>query len=341
MVSSRVLGLSGRAGGLALLCGTLAVSAALATPGTPGGGVSGSVLYGPDGPGIARVDVGAYRGDRLLGHALSGRGGLFHIGHLPPGRYLVYFFPQAGNGVPAWYPDVPDRAAARAVVVRGGHDTHLAPERLARGATISGRVLVTPGHAGHPVTVDLFSDATVAPYILRSTTVPDGRAYTISGIPAGRYLVSFEAGPLAAWYAGPRRPSVGSVAHATAVTLRAPLSRGGVNGAPVAHPPGYSGAASGVVTSAGRGVPGATVTAYARVVRPGSPARLRFAGRTRTGPTGDYTLLGLRPGLRYAFRFSRSGFMTAWNGDAAAPIRFVDVGAETILTGVDGVLLRR
>jgi carboxypeptidase family protein len=193
------------------------------------GSISGAVAGGSPAP-VARpavcVTVDPMAASGLPGYAVTGRGGTYAIQGLAPGRYQVYFDPVACiygamPFAPQWYSGQPSRSTATSVSVTAGANTAGINATLARDGTITGMV-TGPAPASAPLT-GICLQATPAGALARASSrvyaVSRSGRYALTGLPPGRYLVSFTSGCGASGYAAQWWQNATSRAAATAVTV--------------------------------------------------------------------------------------------------------------------------
>ena len=160
----------------------------------PGGVISGTVT-GQSGHALAGicVIVTTANGDQVqrLSTAASGR---YTARGLDPGRYAIGFFPSCGHSsyLPQWWPGTPAPTKHGLIKVGFASRRTRIDARLVVGGTISGTVRFRNRH-GHPIKgicvfVNPSGNELAAGYLGATTS---GGRYTINGLPAGRYAVSF------------------------------------------------------------------------------------------------------------------------------------------------------
>jgi hypothetical protein len=267
------------------------------------------------------VESGAVDADAYV------RNGQYRLTGLEPGLYYVFFFVGPGCLVPVtgpyesqWFPDAASSVSARLVSLPAGRTTAV-DAVLKPGGTITGEVTGTSGQplAGICVDADLPVNGTsVVAEIGYPDTGPRGN-YRMSGLPAGRFDVSFF--PCAAnfryaqqWYRGRAGP-----ASTTAVDVRA--------GATTAHIDArltIGGTISGRVTGTdGRPLDNICPLAYNRSGQ---------VAQGSTGRAGTYAMTGLASG-RYTV-----AFQPCYGQNLVTLLRPARVVAPRATTGVDARL---
>jgi hypothetical protein len=262
------------------------------------------------------------------------RHGTYTLSNLAPGQYLISFGCGNGNRYAAqWFPSAPTAGAAHQVSAPAGRTSGINAV-LQPGGSISG---VVTGQAGHPLAGICPSAVNVKGALppLRGSgsfafagTGGGGLppitnrygAYRISGLPAGRYQVSFS--PCAGsfryaeqWY----RDKDSSIA-ANDVTVRAGQATSGIDGRL-----GLGGTISGRVTgTAGNPLRNICIVA---VGQSGSPVGSAF-----TGKPGTYTIADLSSG-RYTVEFSPCGTQ-----NLVTAVGHARVTAPHATTGVDATM---
>jgi len=161
--------------------------------------ISGTVT-GSHGKGVGAVCVVAASpgGMVIEGLATTGRSGRYTIDALDPGRIRVGFFPcgpAAGPYLPQWWPGVSTEAKSGLIRLRfGSHRGHV-DAKLVVGGAIAGTVRFRNRH-GHPIKgicvyVQPVSQPSSNGY--SASSLANG-SYSVRGLPAGRYSVSFGPG---------------------------------------------------------------------------------------------------------------------------------------------------
>jgi hypothetical protein len=178
-----------------LVAGLLAIAVCAATPALAGaatGAISGDVVasqgHEPTEP-VSEVEVVV---DNSLGGYVTATetatDGGYTVANLPEGHYKVGFVPTSGNYLTQYYDDQPSLAAATTVAVAAGRTTTEINATLVAGGIIKGTV---EGPTGDPL-----SEATVDVYntehdLVAETQTNFAGAYSVSGLPAGAYVVQF------------------------------------------------------------------------------------------------------------------------------------------------------
>ncbi|HMQ29603.1 MAG TPA: carboxypeptidase regulatory-like domain-containing protein [Chloroflexaceae bacterium] len=237
------------------------------------------IVTAPGGTPLSGVQVTAYTDyGRQAGGAFTNNSGVYQIGGLIGGSYLLRFAPQGGEHQAEWYADQPTALTAAPVAVPEGGLVSGINAELAVGARFSGNVAGLGGGvlAGIAVTVYDASGERVA----SAFTDAAGDYTTRPGLPSGTYRIGFGGGSgfLAGYYSG-----AATLEAATPLTVSAPTVRGGINGTLA---PG--GRISGTVTSAATGLPLAGIAVSAS-----GPGGSDF---DYTDASGDYELAGLGSG---------------------------------------------
>ena len=279
------------AGGAATLSSAKAVS--VTTGGTSagvdaqlaaGGEIKGAATDATSDP-IANLDVTAYdsSGDPVAG-ATTAADGSYAIDGLASGKYRIEFGGAGPNGpAPNYAPQFyggDSLANATAVAVTAGAAASVASAILAPGATVSGYVTDAFGAPLGGVTAQAFdAGGNVVGY--SATSASGSGAYTISGLPAGRYRIGFDAGCCSGDYVPQYSDDEPSLTSADVVAVTTGGSAGGIDAAMAA-----GGHIAGTVTdAAGEPLPGVWVEAI--------DASGAGVTGTSTGPDGGYALLGL------------------------------------------------
>lgn len=259
--------------------------------------------------------------------ALTDSNGIYQIKNLRPGTYLIKA--TAEGYLPEFYKEAPDRQSATPVVVEAGDVITDIDFTLTKGGAISGVVLseLTTEPIPRAVVTAICLD-----YPFRGWAFSDSTGhYRITGLPAGHYVVMANA----RGYAPEYYDNVSTPDLATPVEVTPPDEVTDINFSlmPVVSP---RGGIAGTVTSefTGMPIPGAWVIAI-----PLRPGRLHL---TRTGPNGNYLLLGLKTGEYYVLAWA-PGFIAEFYDNAhswrdADPVR---VEAPNITQGIDFSLTPR
>ncbi|BAJ74439.1 hypothetical protein MTES_1475 [Microbacterium testaceum StLB037] len=239
-----------------------------------------------------------------VGAVRLGADGTYSVTNVPAGTYKVKF---SAYGIPAlseWWNDAPDFASATPLTVKAGEVRTGVDARLAASATISGTVTLPQGVPAGQGHVWVTASTPSEPWRNAASAAADQNgAYTLTGLPAGSYIVkftSFDLPVIPEWWDDAR-----DAASAKPVTVAAGEKRAGVNAALA-----LSHTISGTVTLPA-GVTGSSmdvsVSAYT-LDQPWSPK-----ASTMASPGGTYVLNGLEPGT-YKLRFSadRLNVLTQW-----------------------------
>lgn len=253
--------------------------------------------------------------DTGYGYATTNSAGEYAISRLPAGAYKVHFSAcNAGNYVGEWWDDKPDVTSADTFSLAAGAARTGIDAELRTGATISGTVTDTAGTPLQNICVSAQGGVAYG-----SAQTDASGAYTVVGLPAGSYRVTFSAcvadmNYVSEWWDDKPSPS-----GADPVTLTDGASASGIDAALV---PGAT--ISGRVTSAaGAPLPGACVTATVGASSYGKAA----------GANGEYTLTRLPAGT-YSVEFSgcsAGDYVTEWWDDKpSGPL------ADTFALGVGG-----
>ncbi|HEY2645056.1 MAG TPA: carboxypeptidase regulatory-like domain-containing protein [Galbitalea sp.] len=147
------------------------------------------------GVGVADVEVQAQSSDGSgFGDAQTDADGNYTIVGLPAGSYTVQFQPNDGSHIGQWWNDKTTYQDANWFAVPAAGTVSAIDAHLAVGATISGTVDVA-GSPNTPLagaTVSAFGDDGLSG---GSAVTDDSGSYSISALPAGSYVVEFQAAP--------------------------------------------------------------------------------------------------------------------------------------------------
>ncbi len=257
--------------------------------------------------------------------------GSYTVTNVPAGTYKVKFSAYNVPALSEWWNDAPDFASATPLTVKGGEVRTGIDASLAPSATISGTVTlpkeVTAGQ-GH---VWVSASTQSEPWRnIASAAADQNGAYTLSGLPAGSYIVkftSYDAPVVAEWWDDAR-----DAASAKPVKVSAGEKRTGVN-AVLALSYTISGTVTLPAGSTGSGMD-VSVSAYT-LDQPWTPK-----ATTMASPNGTYVVNGLEPGT-YRVRFSagRLNVLDQWwkdkpDFDSATAIV---LGSRNV-TGIDATL---
>jgi len=259
--------------------------------------------------------------------AFTDSNGVYEIKNVRPGTYLIKA--TAEGYLPEFYEEAPDRQSATPVVVEAGDVITGIDFTLTKGGAISGVVLseLTTEPIPRAVVTAICLDYSFQKWAFSDST----GHYRITGLPAGNYIVMANA----RGYAPEYYDNVPTPDLATPVEVTPPDEVTDINFTlmPIVSP---TGGIAGTVTSefTDMPIPGAWVIAI-----PLRPGRLHL---TRTGPNGNYLLLGLKTGAYYVLAWA-PGFMAefydnAHNWQDADPVR---VEAPNITQGIDFSLTPR
>lgn len=164
------------------------------------GGVIVGLVTGPTGRGVAGVCVVVVTpSGNLVGQATTAKGGGYRAVALDPGKYLVGFFPDCGNGgsdyLPQWWPGFASHTRAHLVSVSFGTVQDDIGARLVVGGQITG-VVRFQNRQGRPlrgICVFAGSASSSNGPGYQASTRADG-SYRLRGLAAGRYQISFGPG---------------------------------------------------------------------------------------------------------------------------------------------------
>ena len=141
--------------------------------------------------------------------------GWWAVGSLPGGSYRVSFTGWQQGFVDEWWDDAPDPSTAAVVTLAEGASVRDLQTRLARTATLSGRVVAPDGTvpAGTVVMVDGTAGGTYG-----GTSVAADGTYQVDGLEPGSYVIRVVPGAGSIW--GPTYyPAARGLATATPVTV--------------------------------------------------------------------------------------------------------------------------
>lgn len=155
-----------------------------------GGQISGHVT-GAGAGSLEGISVMAVASTFYSYTAFTDAGGDYVIRGLPSGSYKLQFFSDgAGNWVGEWYDNQSTESAAQSVTVTAPNAVTGKNAELASGATISGTVTAEDAPAGLSG-VEVYAESTTTDVSSRGFTDGDGE-YSVEGLPAGSYVVSFQ-----------------------------------------------------------------------------------------------------------------------------------------------------
>ena len=254
-------------------------------------------------------------------------GGWWAVGSLPGGSYRISFTAWQQGFVSEWWDDAPDSVTAAVATLAEGDSVRDLQTRLARTATLSGRVVAPDGQvpAGTVVMVD---DATASGTHGYAPVGADG-TYQADGLDPGSYIIRAVPGAGSSW-GTTYYPDMRGPATATPVTVAASQRLDGLDVTLQANL-----GISGTVT-----LPPGTDASQVRVVAtPLDDARL-WVRAADVAADGTYRLADVFPGS-YTVRVEDAGadppIATRYYPDSATaggalPVVVVD-GADT--TGID------
>ncbi len=164
----------------------------------PGAVVSGTVTD-PSGGAAPKVCVvlTTPKGDFVAQVKTSANGG-YRVEGLDPGRYQAGFFPSCGGPsqfLDQWWPQKLTETSAKTVKVRFGTHRRHVDDRLVRGGTIRGTIRFKTAHGRllRGVCVDAEPAGQTFGRDFSTASGPKG-VYSLRGLPAGRYSISFDHG---------------------------------------------------------------------------------------------------------------------------------------------------
>jgi len=306
---------------------TSGINASLGTGGT----ITGLVTNSGGSP-LANICVHAQDNRGHAADSMStGRSGIYSVGGLPTGSYLVSFSDcPATDYLGQYYSGASTSNSASPVVVTSGSNTPNINATLILGATITGTVTDTAGAPLNRMCVAVFN-AKSATVVASGNTSSTG-TYALDALPGGSYIVQFTdcngGNHAPQWYNGKASGSTADL-----LTLTNGVTTSGIN-AKLA-----TGAAiTGTVTD-GVGHPLAGACAAAQPVNGGSSGVVS----TATGSSGAYAISSLATGS-YSVEFvdcSGGNHIPQWyNGqNSQAAANAVSVTAGTTVGGVNGQLL--
>jgi hypothetical protein len=242
---------------IVLLLGTIVATGARPTPAlaaadvatcAPGSGSAtiGGVVTAAGGAPLSGVSVTAYTDyGRRVTSATTNASGVYQIGGLIGGSYLIEFTPFSGASTGEWYPDATGPLAAAPVAVPEGGAVTGIDAQLADGARFSGNVVGQGGGPLQSVSVSVY-DAS-GQRVASASTDAAGNYTTRPGLPSGSYRIGFEGvmGFLDGYYSG-----AASLDEATPLAVVAPELRTAID---ATLSPG--GSITGTITSAATGLP--------------------------------------------------------------------------------------
>lgn len=284
------------------------------------GSIAGTVTDAASGQPLAGVEVEATSSEAgATGSAVTGEDGSYTISGLPEGAYTVQFEPSDPEHVSVFYEEASSVETAKSVSVTAGATSAGIDAALGAGASLSGTV--TDAHSGKPlagVSVNVSSGETGAS---AGGETGAGGEYTVSGLPAGRYTVQFEASGsnyVSQFYADASTPE-----SASSVTVSAGQHRSGIDAALAA-----GASISGTVTQAHTGEPLDGIEVFADTSGCNSSG-----GAATTNGQGGYEIAGL-PAGNYHVVFNPDG--GDYESSQFAQALSLAEGASD--TGIDGSL---
>ena len=209
----------------------IAVASGVTTPSInftllPAGFISG-VVRGPTGAPLEGIDLDAYAaetGERIARGGITDANGVYELGPLNPGRYLLRCDPEIGDGLALeYYSGRPVRARADAITVEAFSGTTNIHFTLDPAATIGGRVIAAD--SGLPlggVGISVFEAGSFSRMDQTARTDAAG-VFTIGPFPSGTYVLS--ADPDGTNYMRTFFASTTDMSAANSITLTAPGAR--------------------------------------------------------------------------------------------------------------------
>ena len=316
----------------------------LSDRGSLSGAVTGTGGQTPGG--VVRVYPGSGSTPQPL-RTVGFEAGAWRVGGLDAGDYRVCVSPDTASGLaPACWADAVDVPGATVISLaedddRTGIDLNLSP-----AASLAGVVRNEDGATLPKIVVTAYrrpTGGTLWSEVASAVTPTSGR-FRIGQLPAGTYRLCFAEAPTAAGtlpqvYGPECHDDAAEITTATDVPVGAGQAAGGLDAVLGPHP----GAIAGVVSdSAGRPVPGATVTAWKEGRTSVGAVRWLRAREASTAANGSYLLSRLAGTFRVCF--TAVGFTGECWQDAArvedATDLEVPVGRRP-LTGIDATLVRQ
>lgn len=297
----------------------------------PGSSISGTVT-GPDGSPLAFAPVGALSPtDGVIASTSTASDGSYTLSGLAAGSTTLQFYPPfADDLLPQWWSGASTEAGAQYFDVPAATQLTGYDASLATGSSISGTIKDDSGNPIPYATANALKAGEVYPV---SGFADASGNYTIPGLTAGDYTVSFDAsgaGDAAGWWNGATTPSAATVIHVgdqqQVTGIDAALGAGAT----------ISGTISGL-TAGGTSFPAANATiTVART--DGSQASQVYADQT-----GAYTVAGLPAGSYRVYvepQGDTTDFTPQWylNAGSLATARPVTVTAGQTLDGIDVTL---
>lgn len=295
--------------------------------------ISGTVTV-PTGVSASGISVTAY--DPANGWASSATtdaAGRYTISGLTASSYRLSFAaPESAGLVSEWYADKSDFSTATAVTVASGQKRANVDATLAKGASLSGRVIVPAGVSIAPYTFRVVAYDAQQRWVGSTFVAADG-TFTLSGLTAGTYRLQVDApsesGLMDEWYA-----DAADFASARALTVAAGEARTGLD-----VTLGTGASISGRVT-----LPTDLAAEMTNVRVQVSTDDYRNSGSASVSSTGDYTVGGLAPGT-YRVQFVPgygSTLSPEWWDDKSdrESATAIEVAAGAKKTAVDATLAR-
>ena len=310
---------AGLAAGAVAVVGALLPVAASAAEET--GSISGTVTV-PAGISATTVSVSVSSTDwtKPGGWTTVGADGTFSVTGLDAGTYKVQFGDDDGPLIEEYWDDAADWSEADTVTVTAGGNRSGVNATLVKGGSISGTVTL-PAGASDSVT-DVLVRASIDGSWFSSYVHPgaDGN-YTINGLPAGRYVVSFTPTSQSDLVAEQWQDAVVdepatyvTVALGQAVgDIDAALETGGTISGTVTVPDGF-----------------ALGSVFVQVLSAGGIS----VGQSTMAADGSYVVRGLAPGS-YIVLFSATGLIPVYWPDAGASSGATPVVVEGTQTRED------
>ena len=263
------------------------------------------------------------------GLGITGPGGRYRIRNLQPGQYQVAFVGGCGSRgdlAAQWYSARPGPGPAAIIYAGARHPTAGIDLAMQAGGAISGTIRSASGRkiAACVQVTDLNRNVQLP---LTQAVAFGGSTYRLSGLPAGRYHVTFLPGCAGLNYATqwyPRRPSP---AGAAPVIVRAGQTTAGIDSALT---PG--GSITGLVTSASSHAALRNVCVFAQNVTQPDDYGFGFSNRN-----GRYVVTGLNTG-RYDMQFTRCAAANSANLAGPARPSLVRVVAARQTSGINAAM---
>ncbi len=223
-------------------------------------------------------------GSATDGTATTNSEGIYAIEGLQEGSYTVEFEAENTDDISQYYEGATSAFEAKTVTLTATQ-TFVVNPTLVRGATISGVISSSGDDDLEGVAVDVLTESGA---FVGTATSGEGGAYSVAGLPAGRYKIEFEPSGgnyVSQYYAGKstlESAQIVTVAAGESKTANAEL--------------GIGGSIEGSVTAAAGGAGLENV----RVLATNSEGVL--VASATTGPEGTYTLTGMASG-NYTVQF--------------------------------------